>query len=110
MTQDKKQDRKQVTRHYLVGGMVQGVGFRNFVYQAALSLGVLGWVRNLEDGRVEILALADEGELKQFEENLRSGSRRSRVDTFEVRVVPTQISWDTFSVNVDGRKPWSYES
>lgn len=43
------------TRHVLVTGTVQGVGFRAACRRAAASAGVTGWVRNLDDGRVEAL-------------------------------------------------------
>jgi acylphosphatase len=42
--------------HLLIGGIVQGVGFRFFVERTARRLGLRGWVRNLTDGRVEVLA------------------------------------------------------
>ncbi len=41
--------------HLLVRGSVQGVNYRWLVQSAAKSLGITGWVRNLEDGDVEIL-------------------------------------------------------
>jgi acylphosphatase len=42
--------------HILYSGMVQGVGFRYTTQRIAASLGLKGWVRNLRDGQVEILA------------------------------------------------------
>ena len=42
--------------HLLVSGRVQGVGFREFTRRTALRVGVGGWVRNLSDGRVEVVA------------------------------------------------------
>lgn len=45
----------EVSRHLLVRGRVQGVGFRGFVVREAEGRSVGGWVRNLADGRVEVL-------------------------------------------------------
>jgi acylphosphatase len=42
--------------HAIVEGHVQGVGFRNFVQDTAISMGLTGWVRNLWDGSVEVVA------------------------------------------------------
>jgi len=51
----------------IVNGRVQGVGFRYFVLRQALALGLSGWVRNLADGMVEVLA---EGNLASLQELL----------------------------------------
>ena len=72
-------------RRYLVRGRVQGVGFRFFVEEAARSLGVAGFVRNLPDGRVEVLAQADGEQLTRLEEALRRGPPLARVEDLEVR-------------------------
>ena len=45
-----------IFRRYLVTGRVQGVGFRWFVEREARLIGVGGWVRNCDDGAVEVLA------------------------------------------------------
>lgn len=45
-----------VQGHIFYSGMVQGIGFRYTTHRIARSLHLLGWVRNLPDGRVEILA------------------------------------------------------
>jgi len=52
--------------HIQVYGRVQGVGFRYFTYTKAVELGIVGWVRNLGDGSVEIRANGDERILEQF--------------------------------------------
>ncbi|HEY4537193.1 MAG TPA: acylphosphatase [Erysipelothrix sp.] len=44
---------EQVCKHVFFSGIVQNVGFRFEVYRQAQVLGIVGWVRNLEDGRVE---------------------------------------------------------
>jgi acylphosphatase len=66
--------------HYLVKGRVQGVGFRWFVHQEAGALGLRGWVRNTEDGHVEVVAAGNPDDLGLLREALYKGSRGSRVD------------------------------
>jgi acylphosphatase len=66
--------------HFLVKGRVQGVGFRWFVHREAAALELSGWVRNTEDGHVEVLATGDAESLEELKQALRKGSRGSRVD------------------------------
>jgi acylphosphatase len=69
-----------MVRHYLIKGRVQGVGFRWFVHREAAALGLNGWVRNTEDGHVEVVASGETEELAELEAALNKGSRGSRVD------------------------------
>ncbi len=64
-------------------GRVQGVCYRQFTLEQALALGIDGWVKNLEDGRVAFLACAEKPLLDAFLERLQQGPERSRVDTLE---------------------------
>jgi acylphosphatase len=66
--------------HFLVQGRVQGVGFRWFVHREASELALRGWVRNTEDGDVEVVAAGAEGDLAELRLSLRQGPRGSRVD------------------------------
>ena len=66
--------------HYLVKGRVQGVGFRWFVHREAAALDLSGWVRNTEDGHVEVVATGEAESLAELAQALRKGSRGSRVD------------------------------
>jgi acylphosphatase len=66
--------------HYLVKGRVQGVGFRWFVQREAAEIGLRGWVRNTDDGHVEVVAMGEPNELAELKDALRKGSRGSRVD------------------------------
>jgi acylphosphatase len=70
-----------MVRHYLIKGRVQGVGFRWFVHREAATLGLKGWVRNTEDGHVEVVAEGELETLAELEAALRKGSRGSRVDS-----------------------------
>jgi len=70
-----------MTRHYLVKGRVQGVGFRWFVHREAESIGDLrGWVKNTDEGHVEVVAAGDEEKLVELKAALHKGSRGCRVD------------------------------
>jgi len=71
-------------RRYLVSGQVQGVGFRFFTSKAGRDLHVVGWVRNLSDGRVEAYAVGPERQLEAFEARLRKGPPRADVRSVEV--------------------------
>ena len=63
-----------------VSGMVQGVGFRYFVEQTAVQLGVHARADNMDDGTVHIVASGDEQRLLRLVELIRQGSRYSSVD------------------------------
>lgn len=66
--------------HFLIRGRVQGVGFRWFVHREAAELGLRGWVRNTDNGEVEIVAAGDPAVLAELRTELHKGSRGSRVD------------------------------
>ena len=57
----------------IVYGRVQGVGFRYFVLQQAVALGLSGWVRNMSDGMVEVLAEGDSASLQELLVALHEG-------------------------------------
>ncbi len=78
------------TVHIFVSGVVQGVGFRYFTKYTALSLGVKGWVRNLSDGRVEIMASGSEDAIKKFIEKIKAGPVMAKVRSVSVEDVPNE--------------------
>jgi acylphosphatase len=69
-----------LVKHFLVKGRVQGVGFRWFVHREAAEIGLRGWVRNTEDGHVEVVVAGDTSQLEVLKAALHKGSRGSRVD------------------------------
>jgi len=66
--------------HFLIQGRVQGVGFRWFVQREAGELDLRGWVRNTEEGEVEVVASGSAEDLAELRASLRRGPRGSRVD------------------------------
>jgi acylphosphatase len=73
-----------VARRFVVTGRVQRVGFRAFAYERALHEGLGGHVKNLPNGRVEIVAEGDSEAMQRFELALRQGPGAARVDDVEV--------------------------
>jgi len=69
----------------IVRGDVQGVGFRYFVQRKAQQLGLSGWVRNNDDGTVELVAEGSRQQLEQLKRALEEGPRLARVDRVETR-------------------------
>lgn len=68
----------------VVSGRVQQVGYRDWMVRRAQTLGLTGWVRNLRDGRVEMLATGPEEALAAFVEAGRDGPMLARVDEIDV--------------------------
>ena len=66
-----------------ISGKVQNCGFRDFLVRRAGELHVAGWVRNLRDGRVEMLVAGDPAAIDTLIEAARQGPPRARVDHVE---------------------------
>lgn len=84
--------------HATVTGKVQGVYFRAWVFDQAKSLGLTGWVRNLQDGKVEILAQGDAEGLKAFKERLPQGSPLSLVESVTAEMTDYDKKYAEFSI------------
>ena len=69
-----------------VSGIVQGVGFRFFVQQTAVQLGIVATADNMNDGTVHVVASGDEQRLLRLVELLRQGSRHSSVDRVDYTI------------------------
>jgi acylphosphatase len=74
----------RVARRYIISGRVQGVGFRYFTEATAQREGVAGWVRNLPDRSVEVVAEGDADAVERFERAVRLGPPGARVDHVHV--------------------------
>ena len=73
-----------IVRRVLVGGAVQGVGYREFTRRAALRLNVSGWVRNRSDGAVEALVYGSPAGVETLIAEMRKGPRSAVVDNLSV--------------------------
>ena len=71
--------------HVYYSGAVQGIGFRFTAERMALSLGITGWVKNLEGGRVEIVAEGSRTSLKEFLRKLNG--------MFKEYIKDTDVNW-----------------
>ena len=87
-----------MTRRYLVRGRVQGVGFRWFTLRAARGLGLRGYVRNLADGSVEVVAVGAPAALDHLAARLASGPSGALVERVEPQDLPEDTSSATFEV------------
>jgi len=76
---------RNVAKRWLVSGRVQGVGFRFFVQHKASSLGLSGWARNRDDGRVEVYAIGNAQKLSDLAAALHLGPRMAEVRSVEER-------------------------
>jgi len=88
--------------HFLVAGRVQGVGFRWFVHRAATEFGLCGWVRNTEEGDVEVLASGEETKVDALRNRLWQGTRSSRVDRISERYVSDEEAGELDRFRIDG--------
>ena len=83
--------------HGHVSGRVQGVGFRYFVRRHALALKVAGYVRNLQDGRVEFLIQGEGGDILRLLEQICTGPVYSRVTDLQIEDVAHVTDLKEFS-------------
>lgn len=85
--------------HAYVSGTVQGVFYRQTCRQTARRLELLGWVRNLPDGRVEVWAQGPDGAVDELEQWLWAGPQHARVTGVEAHDVPPDTNLQDFLVS-----------
>lgn len=80
----------KIARKFLISGEVQGVGYRFFAQRAAAQHQVKGYVRNLDDGRVEVHAEGTSAVIEAFKNDLAAGPVYASVaNVEEINVEPT---------------------
>lgn len=86
--------------HIFLFGRVQGVLFRAFIKDHATKLGVYGWVRNMADGRVEIVAESEKNRLKRLIGLVRKGPLLARIEKVKVSWEKATRKFQNFSIEV----------
>ena len=84
--------------HIFVTGRVQGVFFRQSTRVMAIKNNVNGWVRNLDDGRVEIVAEGEKSNIDALADWCKTGPANSRVDEFELSEENSTGEFENFDV------------
>ena len=87
-----------VTRHWIVSGRVQGVGFRAFTADCAARLGVMGFVRNRRDESVEIVAQGSQSAVDQFFRFVQNGPSGAQVERISVLGFDGTETFSGFSI------------
>jgi acylphosphatase len=72
---------EKIRGHIFISGKVQGVFFRHSTKEKADEFGLFGWVKNLDDGKVEIVAEGDKENVEKMAEWAKKGPRFARVES-----------------------------
>ncbi len=84
--------------HVFISGRVQGVAFRHYTVKTALSLNLRGWVRNLDDGRVEAVFEGDDSAVDTMLAWCRKGPSSARVTLVDVQEGPFSGQYKDFKI------------
>lgn len=87
----------KIGRHCFVSGIVQGVFYRHHTKEQATKRNLTGWVKNLDDGRVEVLMFGEEENVLNMLEWLAIGPPKALVTSLEVHETKLE-SYSTFEV------------
>ncbi|NVJ61706.1 MAG: acylphosphatase [Gammaproteobacteria bacterium] len=84
--------------HAYISGRVQGVWYRANTQKVAQNLQLTGWVRNLDDGRVELLAVGKETQLNKLLDWCRQGPEGSRVTNIDFKMSEVEKAFNSFEI------------
>ncbi len=85
--------------HLVYSGNVQGVGFRLTAEETAREFGVVGWVKNIRDGRVELVVEGEKQALADFLSAIRTGPMRNFIRQVEVTWNTPTDDFDDFEIH-----------
>ena len=89
---------KKIARRWFISGTVQGVGFRFFAQHKAAALGLTGWARNRDDGRVEVYAVGTPDRLNDLAAALHIGPHMAEVRGVEQSETESVENLSGFSI------------
>lgn len=82
----------------IISGLVQGVGYRYFCYKKAVQYGITGYVKNLYNGNVEVLAQGNESLIKDFIGELKIGPHYASVKSVNTDEMESEKVFEDFSI------------
>lgn len=88
----------KTARKFIISGIVQGVGYRFFAQRAAARHQILGYIRNLEDGRVESFVEGEAKAVEDFKHDLAAGPNFSSIDHIEETVLEPTGLYSSFRI------------
>lgn len=89
----------EIGAHIIVKGMIQGVGFRYFVFNRANGLGLAGFVHNVYNGDVEIEVEGDRSLIEEFIKEIKVGPRSAHVVDIKIHWVEKSNNYQSFEVH-----------
>ncbi len=84
--------------HCIVKGKVQGVNFRAWTFDQARNLNITGWVRNLDNDKVEVIAQGVDANLSELKKRLLRGSPVSQVEDVRCEEMDYDKEYDSFEI------------
>jgi acylphosphatase len=87
--------------HVLVSGRVQGVFFRQNTLERAKALGLKGWVRNTEDGKVEAVFEGEREKIEKILEWMRIGPPMAKVENSKIKWEDFKGEFEDFEIKYD---------
>ena len=95
-----EENKELVCLHAIIEGRVQGVGFRYFVQERAIALGLTGWVRNRWNGSVEVDAEGEKQDLEKLYAALLRGPRSANVTNINPQWLAAKGEYSHFNIRI----------
>lgn len=84
--------------HVWISGRVQGIFFRANTRRKAMDLNLKGWVKNLEDGRIEVVIEGEDSDVRKMIEFLKKGPFGAKVTKFDLKEEKYKGEFESFEI------------